>query len=74
MTYVLSFVVVASANALIVSNTMQYCHKWPKHSDGGTTHPFCSKTCAQQAKAAGVVGGASVVNMCDVRCLLLSSP
>ena len=40
---------------------MQYCHKKPKYNDGKTTHSFCSKTCAQQAKAAGGAGGASVV-------------
>ncbi|KAG2036256.1 ADP-ribosylation [Suillus americanus] len=29
------------------------CHKQPKYNDGTTTHSYCSKTCAQKAKAAG---------------------
>ena len=46
---------------------MQYCHKKPKHNDGKTTHSFCGKSCAQQAKAAGAVGGASVAPSKSVR-------
>jgi hypothetical protein len=40
------------------ANMCDYCHKWPRYNDGQTTHSFCSKSCAQQAKAAG---GVSVV-------------
>jgi hypothetical protein len=36
--------------------TLQYCHKQPKYNDGKTTHSFCGKTCAQQAKATGATG------------------
>ena len=39
---------------------MQHCHQKPRYNDRGTTHPFCSKTCAQQAKAVGAARGASV--------------
>ncbi|KAN0093141.1 hypothetical protein V8E55_003925 [Tylopilus felleus] len=39
------------------ANMCDYCHKQPKYNDGKTTHSFCGKTCAQQAKAAGVAGG-----------------
>ncbi|KAG9315168.1 ADP-ribosylation [Chiua virens] len=35
------------------ANMCDYCHKQPKYNDGKTTHSFCSKTCAQQAKPAG---------------------
>lgn len=40
---------------------MQYCHKQPKYNDGKTTHSFCGKSCAQQAKAAGITGGGAPV-------------
>ncbi|KAH0833182.1 ADP-ribosylation [Lanmaoa asiatica] len=43
------------------ANMCDYCHKQPKYNDGKTTHSFCGKTCAQQAKAAGAAGGAAPV-------------
>ncbi|KIJ11977.1 hypothetical protein PAXINDRAFT_163988 [Paxillus involutus ATCC 200175] len=47
-----------SANAPPRSNAKlcDYCHKQPKYNDGKTTHSFCGKTCAQQAKATGATG------------------
>ncbi|KAF8839651.1 ADP-ribosylation [Paxillus ammoniavirescens] len=48
-----------SANVPPRSNAKlcDYCHKQPKYNDGKTTHSFCGKTCAQQAKATGASGG-----------------
>ncbi|KAG8213142.1 ADP-ribosylation [Butyriboletus roseoflavus] len=43
------------------ANMCDYCHKQPKYNDGKTTHSFCSKTCAQQAKATGAAGGGAPV-------------
>ncbi|KAF9001573.1 hypothetical protein BDQ17DRAFT_1391048 [Cyathus striatus] len=31
-----------------------HCHLRPKHFDGNKTHPYCSKTCANKAKASSV--------------------
>ncbi|KAF8558126.1 ADP-ribosylation [Imleria badia] len=45
----------------VKANMCDYCHKQPKYNDGKTTHSFCGKTCAQQAKAAGVAGGGAPV-------------
>ncbi|KAF8428873.1 ADP-ribosylation [Boletus edulis BED1] len=45
------------APARAKANMCDYCHKQPKYNDGKTTHSFCGKSCAQKAKAAGVVSG-----------------
>ncbi|KAF9243539.1 ADP-ribosylation [Melanogaster broomeanus] len=47
-----------------------HCHKQPKHNDGQTTHSFCSKTCAQQAKAAGGAAVAAPSKPSKNGCLL----
>ena len=46
---------------------MQHCHQKPRYNDGNTTHSFCSRSCAQQAKAAGPARRISVAFSKSVR-------